>query len=131
MTSSTRSAVTFGDAAGAADRAASAGGRRPVRGVRPAAGLGWLALVPMGQGMCRVRRRRSERWSVPTGANVIPGPWGRDDAAEATPPLVEGTRRRITFRCDDGHDTNVVFGPAGSVPDVWDCRWCGVPAQPR
>jgi hypothetical protein len=47
---------------------------------------------------------------------------GEAERGEAAP------RVRIQFWCSNGHETRPSFSDEASVPEVWDCPRCGLPA---
>ena len=56
------------------------------------------------------------------GSRVGAGPMGEAERGEAAP------RVRIAFWCSNGHETRPSFSDEASVPEVWDCPRCGLPA---
>lgn len=56
------------------------------------------------------------------GSRVGAGPMGEAERGDAAPRL------RITFHCENGHETTPTFATEAVIPDTWDCPRCGLPA---
>ncbi len=56
------------------------------------------------------------------GSRVGSGPMRWAERGEAAPS------RRVSYWCANGHETEPRFAADASVPEVWDCPRCGLPA---
>ena len=56
------------------------------------------------------------------GSRVGAGPMGETERGEAA------ARQRISFWCGNNHHTRAWFADGATVPEVWDCPRCGLPA---
>ncbi|MDP9497812.1 MAG: RNA polymerase-binding protein RbpA [Actinomycetota bacterium] len=56
------------------------------------------------------------------GSRVGAGPMGEAERGDAAP------RRRVSFWCENAHETRPSFSHEAAVPDTWDCPRCGYPA---
>lgn len=56
------------------------------------------------------------------GSRVGAGPMGEAERGESAP------RVRIVFFCANKHESPQYFSDEASVPEVWDCPRCGLPA---
>lgn len=61
------------------------------------------------------------------GVNEGTGPRNESDHSAG----VNVPRMRVSFWCDQGHQTQLVFLklPDEQIPALWDCRHCGRPAS--
>lgn len=50
------------------------------------------------------------------------GPMGEAERGQAAP------RRRVSFFCARGHETQASFADDAVIPEIWDCPTCGYPA---
>lgn len=55
---------------------------------------------------------------------VVNGPWAGTGEARQPPANAVAGYRRGTYRCVDGHATDVQSGPTGALPSLWECH-CG------
>ncbi|MCH8628924.1 RNA polymerase-binding protein RbpA [Arsenicicoccus piscis] len=60
------------------------------------------------------------------GSRVGAGPMGETERGDAAPRLV------VQYFCSNGHSTSPSFAqePGLTIPKVWDCPRCGLPAGP-
>ncbi|MPZ65943.1 MAG: RNA polymerase-binding protein RbpA [Pseudonocardiaceae bacterium] len=56
------------------------------------------------------------------GTRVGAGPIGESERGESAP------RRRVSYWCARGHESNVSFAVDAAEPETWDCPRCGFPA---
>ena len=58
------------------------------------------------------------------GIRVGAGPMGEAERGEAAP------RRRVSFWCARGHESQPSFAADAAPPTEWECPRCGLPAGP-
>ena len=58
------------------------------------------------------------------GSRVGAGPMGEAERGDTAP------RRRVSYWCANGHETQPSFASDAALPDSWDCPRCGLPAGP-
>jgi hypothetical protein len=56
------------------------------------------------------------------GSRIGAGPMGEAERGEAAP------RKRVAFWCANGHESRPSFAVDAEVPELWDCRRCGLPS---
>jgi hypothetical protein len=56
------------------------------------------------------------------GSRVGAGPMGEAERGDVAP------RQRVAFWCSNGHESRPSFAVDAEVPELWDCRRCGLPA---
>lgn len=56
------------------------------------------------------------------GSRVGAGPMGEAERGEAAP------RKKVSFYCSNGHESQPSFAQDAAVPTEWDCPRCGLPA---
>ncbi|MDP9445387.1 MAG: RNA polymerase-binding protein RbpA [Actinomycetota bacterium] len=57
------------------------------------------------------------------GSRVGAGPMGEAERGDTAP------RRRVSYFCANGHETQPAFAVEAALPDSWDCPRCGLPAS--
>ncbi|MGH3435288.1 MAG: RNA polymerase-binding protein RbpA [Sciscionella sp.] len=55
------------------------------------------------------------------GIRVGAGPMGESERGETAP------RRRVSYWCNNGHESRPSFAMEAEVPETWDCPRCGLP----
>ena len=58
------------------------------------------------------------------GSRVGAGPIGEAERGESAPRL------RVSFWCENRHESRIAFAADIEVPEAWDCPRCGLPAGP-
>lgn len=56
------------------------------------------------------------------GSRIGAGPLGETERGDLA------ARVAVTFWCASGHATQPSFAEGALVPDIWECRRCGLPA---